>query len=276
MTPDLRRLRARSLALLTVCLIAACEGKQGVLTDFTGTTGTTDATGTASTSGATEVVTGTVGMSSSPEPGSDASTSPPELTGGGTSGGLQTTLDSTTTGEGLEDSGQLSTTDPSATEGDTDPPFDTFDPRSDVGDGTLDEEELLLIAETPEGRVHLWWTPERLGDSWQGGIGPAALVDGSWQLVGEKVTIDNNILPVIDNYIALGPATVELPAGTHPFGPGPVAVSIFIDAWLYADKLVCGQIDIKVPGEPQLVDLVFVTKRVADFPMDPAPPLTCE
>lgn len=259
-------------ALFASLLVVACDVKEGVLTNFHAD----DESGTGGdpSHGSGHEVTGA-----------------PEATTAGPGDSIATTdhgeeiPGTSTTGVGTTDHGEVIETtefgttgdevgDDSTTVADSTPPFDTFSPVGDVGDGVLLGDEMLLIADTPDGRLTLWWTPERLGDTVQGFLGPAAFVDGAWGPVGEAVWLQTDIGPVVDNVVPLQDALV-LPEDTHPFGPGAIAVDVFLEAFFYADKLLCGHLDL-AGSDAHFIDLVFVTKKVAEFGAQAEPPLTCE
>ncbi len=151
------------------------------------------------------------------------------------------------------------------------PPAAGFDPIPDIGDNTLSH-DVLLISETPVGRLYLFAHAERLGDTFQGSIGAAQHLD-DWGSVGEIVAYDGL---VVENRVGASALHLDLPAGTHPFGPTARVLEMSFDLQFYADRLLCGTLDLSLQGGESFSSVPVIAKPIVEVHADPMPPLLCE
>lgn len=119
------------------------------------------------------------------------------------------------------------------------PPFDS---QPDVGDGSL-EEDLLMVSEFGGQRFYISLAAERLGDTFQGEARSASLAAGSWSF-GSSQPIDATG-PVFNNEITFRLEDQLFEAGHHPFGQGPAVLDIEIFARLHSEEILCGSISVQ-------------------------------
>jgi hypothetical protein len=148
-----------------------------------------------------------------------------------------------------------------------------FDPRADVGDGTLDD-DMLFVIQTPDGPFYLFMLAQRLGDGFQAWVQAASYDGTTWIGVGPDV-FDSGSGPVDENAFATAFEDLSLSAANHPFGDETLTVDIQLEGRLYADELLCGFMDIDFEGGDDLFALPFVAVPVDEIGSDPAPAPPC-
>lgn len=120
-----------------------------------------------------------------------------------------------------------------------------FDPGPDVGDGSL-EENLMMVSEFGGQRLFISMTVERLGDSFQGEAQSALPGGLNWSF-GPAQPI-NTVSAVVDNELTFRIDDYPFAAGHHPFGPGPKVLDIVVEARFHSEEILCGSISVDGDG----------------------------
>lgn len=152
------------------------------------------------------------------------------------------------------------------------PPNAGFDPVPDIGDGTLSD-AMIVVAELPQGRMYLSFYAERPGYGIVGsfanavanpeGVPPLWIPDTPSYDIGYN-GVEQNEFGVILNDFTL--------ADTTPLGP--IVVDLVFKLRLYSDNLMCGTVDIDLPGSDRIDDAPVVVWQVEDI-LDPNPVFGC-
>ncbi len=121
----------------------------------------------------------------------------------------------------------------------------TFDPIPDVGDGSL-EEDLLMVSDFGGQRLYISLAAERLGDTFQGEVRSASQMGEAWsfgppQFINVSDAVRSNEVTFrIDDY--------DFEEGHHPFGQGAIALNIVVVARIHSEEILCGTITVQGDG----------------------------
>lgn len=136
-----------------------------------------------------------------------------------------------------------------------------FDPIPDVGDNSL-ENNFVVIADFPQGRMHLAMQPERLGDTFQGTFESLNTTIEGWD-VGPQERF-NATGAVTDNEVRIRANNYMFAEGHHPFGEGPQVLNLRADLRLHSEDLLCGTLTLSGVDTEETTEISVVPRMFVD------------